>query len=79
MTREQAVARCVQLNAGDDREREWFPREVGPDDWEVVSVAIPGLRPSGPLKATIESRPRPPEPPDPRPTIIRNIPPYGPG
>jgi hypothetical protein len=79
MTHEQAIARCAQLNADDNRDREWFPREVGPDDWEIVSVDIPGLRRVGPLNATIESRPRPSEPPDPRTTIIRNIPPYGAG
>ena len=79
MTNEQAIERCRQLNADENREQEWFPRQVGPGDWEVVSVAIPGVQPRGPLKESVESRPRPSEPPDPRPTIIRNIPPYGAG
>jgi hypothetical protein len=79
MTHEQALARCAELNADAEREREWFPKQVGSDDWEVVWVTIPGFNRTGPLKETIESRPRPSEPPDPRPTIIRNIPPYGPG
>jgi hypothetical protein len=79
MTHEQALARCRELNAGEDRAREWFPKQLGHDEWEIVSVAIPGAHRNGPLKASIESRPQPAEPPDPRPTIIRNIPPYGAG
>jgi hypothetical protein len=79
MTHEQAIARCRELNGDDDREREWFPRQVGPDEWDVVSMVIPAGHRRGPLKETIEARPEPSEPPDPRPTIIRNIPPYGAG
>ncbi len=79
MTHEQASTRCQQLNADEDRDREWFTRQVEDDDWEIVSVAIPGGHGRGPLKAAVESRPRPSEPADPRPTVIRNIPPYGAG
>ena len=79
MTHEQAIARCAELNASVDRDREWLPREVGRGDWEVVSIAFPGFHAVGPLRETIESRPGPPAPSDPRPTIIRNIPPYGAG
>jgi hypothetical protein len=79
MTHEQAIVRCRELNCDENRDREWFARQVGPDDWEIVSVAVPGRRPAGPLKETIETRPRPSDPPDPRPSIIRNIPPFGPG
>ena len=79
MTHEQAIARCQQLNADEDRDREWFPRQVGGEDWEVVSVAIPSEHRRGPLKEAVESRPRPSEPADPRPNVIRNIPPYGAG
>jgi hypothetical protein len=79
MTHEQAIARCAELNAEPDRQLEWFPKQVSPDEWTTVSVAIPGMRRIEPLKAAIESKPRPSEPPDPRPAIFRNIPPYGPG
>ena len=52
------------------------PRE--PDEWEIVSVALPQQHRVGPLKETVEAKPRPAEPPDPRPAIIRNIPRTGP-
>ncbi len=76
MTREQANSRCAQLNREGDGQRHWFIRQAGPDDWKVVSIAAPG-HPVGPLTRTIPSR-SPAEPSSP-PTIIRNIPPYGPG
>lgn len=79
MTHEQAVAHCAELNADANRERQWFPRQAGPDEWEIVSMTISGFRPTGPSKESVEARPQPTEPPDLRPTIIRNIPPYGPG
>jgi hypothetical protein len=79
MTHEQAIARCAQLNRDEDGERRWFVRQAGDEDWEIVSVVAPGLHRLGPLKEGVESKPRPSEPPDPRPTIIRNIPPYGAG
>ncbi len=79
MTHEQATARCRELNAEDDRDREWFPRQVTPGEWEIVSVALPGGHRPGPLKEAVESRPRPSEPLDPRPNVIRNIPSYGAG
>jgi hypothetical protein len=79
MTREEAQARCAQLNADPDRERQWFARQVAPQEWEVVSVAAPdGIR-LGPLTATTEAKPRPAQAPDPRPSLFRNIPPYGAG
>jgi hypothetical protein len=77
MTREQATSRCRQLNREGDGQRHWFVRQAGPDDWQVVSIAAPGQHSSGSLTQTIPSR-SPAEPSSP-PTIIRNIPPYGPG
>jgi hypothetical protein len=47
--------------------------------WEIVSVLLEGFRHTDPLKASIETKPKPSEPPDPRPSIFRNIPPFGPG
>lgn len=51
----------------------------GDREWEVVSLLVEGFRRPDPLKATIETKPQPAEPPDPRPAIFRNIPPFGPG
>ena len=79
MTHDEATARAAQLNADDAREHQWFPRQTAPDDWDVVSVAAPGLRRRGPLKEAVETKPRPSEAPDPRSTLVRNIPPFGPG
>jgi len=79
MTHVQALEHCQQLNRDEGGERHWFVKQAGPDEWQVVCVSTPGLAPHGRLKATVEVRPKPDEPPDPRPSIIRNIPPFGPG
>lgn len=78
MTRREADARCEQLNREQTGRRHWFVRQSRPDDWEVVSMSGLPFAARGPLKADVESAPRPGPPPDPRPTIIRNIPPFGP-
>jgi hypothetical protein len=79
MTRDEAVARSEALNRETTDDRHWLPRQVAPGEWEVVAVSGTGFRSPGPLKETSEARPRPSEPPDPRPSIFRNIPPYGAG
>jgi hypothetical protein len=79
MTREEAVARCAELNRDETGDRRWLVKRVAAEGWEVVSMSGPGLRPLGPLKESVESRPRPSDPPDPRPSIFRNVPPYGAG
>jgi hypothetical protein len=79
MTHAEAIEHCQQRNRNEQGERHWFVKQAGPDQWQVVSMTTPGLQPLGPLKATVEVRPEPDEPPDPRPSIIRNIPPFGPG
>lgn len=79
MTRSDAVARCAELNRDEAGDRHWFAKQITPDGWEVVSISGTGLRARGPLKETVETRPRPSEPPDPRPSIFRNVPPYGAG
>lgn len=78
MTHEQASERCAELNRQGGAEH-WFPRETPDGDWEIVSVAVDGFRPRDPLKETTEARPEPRDEPDPRPSIFRNIPPFGPG
>jgi hypothetical protein len=79
MTRDEAAARSEALNREETSDRHWLPREVAPGEWEVVAVSGTGFRPAGPLKESSEARPRPSEPPDPRPSIFRNVPPYGAG
>jgi hypothetical protein len=79
MTHDEATAHCAELNRDEEAERHWFVRATGPDEWEAISVSGAGMgRPAG-LKAGVESRPEPSQPPDPRPSLIRNIPPYGAG
>ncbi len=73
------MRRAAELNRRETGGHHWFPRETGGRDWDVVAVAAPGLRPTGELKATIVSQPKPNEPPDPRSSLFRNIPPFGPG
>ena len=73
MTREEAEARAREL-AEAHPESSYFARERD-GVWNVVKVpALAGrVRPTG---TSTEARPRP-EADDPRPSIIRNIPPYG--
>lgn len=55
----------------------WITSRDKDREWSVVKVAKPeGLR-IDPLKPTVEAKPRPPQPDDPRPAIFRNIPPWG--
>lgn len=77
MTHDEATARLLVLNRDETGAQHWFAKEITPGDWELVSVAVPGAGPRGPLKNTVEARPEPQMPPDPRPAIVRNVPPYG--
>jgi hypothetical protein len=74
MTHEQATIRCEQLNREAPGDRRWFVSRAGTEEWHVLSVSTPEV---GPLHASVESRPAPQDPPDPRPSLMRNIPPYG--
>jgi hypothetical protein len=78
VTHEDAIARCEQLNHDQSSEQQWFVKQTGPDGWELVSVSVPGARGRGPLKESTEARPEPAVPPDPRPSINRDLPAYGP-
>ena len=67
MTRDEAIAAARELGAhhADRATHRWIPRQKEDHSWEVVKVALPpGL---GPLKETTESKPKPPQPNDPRP------------
>ncbi len=78
VTRDEAQRRCVELNGqpGAPAARWLAQRERG-DEWRVVRVTIPGRVAVHPLKAEVQARPRPSEPPDPRPGVFRDVPPYG--
>jgi len=79
MTHEELTERCEARGRDSDGERHWFVRRSVPDEWQEVSVAGAGLSSRGPLREAVESKPRPAQPPDPRPVIIQNIPSSGPG
>ncbi len=79
MTRAEAEQRCAELNREHGAEGfRWLAQELEDGDWRVVSVRLPDGLDARPWKTTVEQRPRPDEPPDPRPAIFRNIPPFGP-
>jgi hypothetical protein len=79
MTRDAATQRAAELNGQEQMGRHWFVREREPGDYEVVAVNTPGLSTHGELHASIVAKPKPTEAPDPRPSLFRNIPPYGAG
>ena len=81
MTRDEAQARADELNrtASGPSEHRWIARELEPGGWQVLKVTVPGMNLSSDRHTATEQRPEPGEPPDPRPLIIRQIPPYGAG
>ena len=74
MTREQAQQRAAELNREHpDRTRfRWAARRTA-GGWEVARIALPAGLSITPLSATVETRPRPPQPGDPRPVAHQNI------
>lgn len=79
MTHDDAIARAAELNREGHGARRWFARPTDSGGYEVVAVTAPGLPDHGDLKATVVSKPEPSAAPDPRPSLFRNIPPYGAG
>ena len=79
MTEAEAQVEAARRNADSDQPGFWAAQAADGDGWRVVHVAAPGLRHSAPTGSHVESRPKPEEPPDPRPAIFQNIPPYGAG
>jgi hypothetical protein len=67
------------LNAAAVDGERWIVSGDDEAGWQVVRIAAPGLHARGPLSATSEARPRPPQPDDPRPSNVRAVPPYGGG
>jgi hypothetical protein len=79
MTQDEATTHAEALNREETGARRWLARQVSPGDWQVVAISGTGFRPPGPLKESSEARPRSSDAPDPRPSIFRNVPPYGAG
>ena len=81
VTRDEAQARADALNRAlpDGADHHWIARHAAPDEWDVVRVSVPGMRFSGEARDLHGERgPEREAPVDPRPTITRLIPPYGP-
>jgi len=61
-----------------DRPEQGTPGELHTPDGRTARVTLPpGLAPPADLKESTAMKPRPEEPPDPRSSLLRNIPPYG--
>jgi hypothetical protein len=74
MRREEADAERERLQRA-DHQRTYFVREQPVGEWEVVRTNIPR-----PTSHVVAERGQPADvPEDPRPFIIRQFPPYGPG
>ena len=75
MTREEATHTAKRLGAEhpDRATHRWMPRESEAGGWSVVKVAMPGGASIDPLRATVETKPKPPEPDDPRSAYERNV------
>ena len=71
-TREEAEARCRELERESDTTWMAFPAE---GRWQVVGTNLP--RRSRPRARPAESKPRPPQPDDPRSGLGRDVPGYG--
>jgi hypothetical protein len=81
MTRTEAEAHCSELNRDPERQPgdRWIAQETSPGEWRAVRLHVDGFKHRDPLKTTAESRPKPPDAPDPRASIFQNVPPYGAG
>jgi len=75
MTRDEATQTAKRLGAEhpDRATHRWLPREAENGEWSVVKVAMPGGASIDPLKATVETKPKPPQPDDPRSAYERNV------
>jgi hypothetical protein len=77
MTESEAIAEAARRNALKGERGVWSAKQGADGAWGLVHVTAPGLARIKPTGTHEESRPKPSEPPDPRPTIVQNIPPYG--
>jgi hypothetical protein len=81
MTQAEAEKHCAELNSDPGRPAgdRWIAQETSPGEWRAVRLRVEGFKARDPLKTTAESRPKPPDAPDPRASIFQNVPPYGAG
>jgi hypothetical protein len=74
MTRDEAEREAERLSQ-EHPERasyRWFAREVR-GIWSVVRVSLPHDHAAETLRPMVESKPRPPQPDDPRPNTWRDL------
>jgi hypothetical protein len=74
MTREEASAECRRI-AAEHPERashRWLPKADGDSGWVVVRVPVPPGTRVDPLRATVDTKPKPPTPDDPRTPFERD-------
>lgn len=75
MNRQEAEETCERLSREHpERDRyKWFPRQDDDREWSVARVRLPEHLRRDPMKATIEAKPKPPEPDDPRSNYQRDV------
>jgi hypothetical protein len=75
VTETEARELCARLarEHPDRADNQWFARE-GDEGWTVVKVPLPDGLKGQPLTPTIETKPKPPQPDDPREAHQRNAP-----
>jgi len=75
MTRDEAGAAARKFGAEhvDRATHRWVPRETAGGDWEVAKIPVPSGMRVDPLSTSIEAKPKPPQPDDPRPSYDRNV------
>ena len=81
MTRERAQRLAAERNRElpQGADHQWIVHHVGGDRWDVARFSAGGMRfTAGDRHTTTEARPEPRPDQDPRTTITRLIPPYGP-
>ena len=76
MTRGEAEQACEQLQRThpDRHSHRWRPVELVAGEWTVAKV---GVAPADPGTPTVEARPKPPTPADPRPDVPPTVGPFG--
>ena len=79
MDHEAAESRALELRRThpDRLTHTWMARGNPDGEWDVVKVRLPGGARVDPLKATVEAKPKPQTPDDPRPANFRDVPPFG--
>ena len=76
MTRAEAEDEARRRNADPEATGFWVARRRDGDEWDIVHATAPGLKPTRATGTHAESRPKPPEPSDPRPGVARDLPGY---